>query len=156
MVLGRLHSRGKIYNKSNAQEKKLMIQETLSDANAHSESNTYTSIERELEDCKEDFSRIYDDWNRWAGMIEDKFHDLEESDGKVLPENEAEYDELDDMTIKAIDIRDEAEEYYFKVTEYLEQVQEMNEVGTKLVDTKKRIQLFQEDFGIDKVRKILQ
>lgn len=156
MVLGRLHSRGKIYNKSNAQEKKLMIQETLSDANAHSESNTYTSIERELEDCKEDFSRIYDDWNRWAGMIEDKFHDLEESDGKVLPENEAEYDELDDMTMKAIDIRDEAEEYYFKVTEYLEQVQEMNEVGTKLVDTKKRIQLFQEDFGIDKVRKILQ
>ena len=156
MVLGRLHSRGKIYNKSNAQEKKLMVQETLSDANAHSESNTYTSIERELEDCKEDFSRIYDDWNRWAGMIEDKFHDLEESDGKVLPENEAEYDELDDMTMKAIDIRDEAEEYYFKVTEYLEQVQEMNEVGTKLVDTKKRIQLFQEDFGIDKVRKILQ
>ena len=58
--------------------------------------------------------------------------------------------------MKAIDIRDEAEEYYFKVTEYLEQVQEMNEVGTKLVDTKKRIQLFQEDFGIDKVRKILQ
>ena len=133
-----------------------MVQETLSDANAHSESNTYTSIERELEDCKEDFSRIYDDWNRWAGMIEEKFHDLEESDGKVLPENEAEYDELDDMTMKAIDIRDEAEEYYFKIEGYLEEIQEMNEVGTKLVDTKKRIQLFKEDFGIDKVRKILQ